>query len=91
MCEKKFSSNVPYFKGITDFSYDMATSKITVTFNPKKTTIEEIRKGISDLGYDADGVKANVEARAKLPACCRKAGAHDADAKSQTGGCGHKH
>ena len=70
-CEELFSKNVPYFKGVTDYSYEAATSKMTVTYNPKKTTPDEIRKGISKLGYDADNIKADAAARAKLPACCR--------------------
>jgi periplasmic mercuric ion binding protein len=70
-CEDLFSKNVPYFKGVTDYSYDAATSKMTVTYNPKKTTPDEIRKGIGKLGYDADNVKADTAVRAKLPACCR--------------------
>ena len=70
-CEDLFGKNVPYFKGVIDYSYDAGTSKMTVTYNPKKTTPDEIRKGISKLGYDADNVKADAAARAKLPACCK--------------------
>ena len=88
-CKNLFTEKVPYFKGIVDFSYDMKTSKMTVTYNPKRTTPDEIRKGVSNLGYNADHVKANPEARAKLPECCRKS-------KESHSGCspgcgGHKH
>ena len=82
MCKKLFTEKVPYFKGVVDFSYDVKTAKMAVTYNPKKTTPAEIRKGISDLGYDADDVKANPEARAKLPACCR-------NSKASHSGCSH--
>ncbi|MDR1757869.1 MAG: cation transporter [Bacteroidales bacterium] len=71
MCEKRFMDNVPYFKGVTDCKYEASTSKLTVIYQPKKTTVEQIRQGISKLGYDADTVKADQTARAKLPACCR--------------------
>ena len=83
MCEKRFAEHVPYFKGVSDYSYDAKTSKVTVVYNPQKTTPEAIRKSISDLGYNADDVKANAAARAKLPACCR--------GESKTSGCGHDH
>lgn len=87
-CKDRFYEKVPYFKGVVDFSYDVKTAKMTVVYNPKKTTPAEIRKGVSDLGYNADDVKANPEARAKLPECCR-------NPKPQSGcapGCGgHKH
>jgi copper chaperone CopZ len=83
MCKTRFMETVPYFKGVADVSYDMKTAQLTVMYNPDKTTVEAIRKGVSDLGYDADNVKANPEARKKLPACCR------ADKSSH--GQGHSH
>ncbi len=51
MCEDLFAKNVPFFKGVTDYSYDAATAKMKVTYSTKKTTADEIRKGISKLGY----------------------------------------
>ena len=71
-CINRFKENVPFFKGVKDYTFDTATAKLTVTYDTKKTTADQIRKQISDLGYDADKVKANEAARAKLPACCRK-------------------
>ena len=87
MCKDRFMENVPFFKGVKDCKYDTETSKLTVTYDSKKTDTDAIRHGISKLGYNADEVKADVNARAKLPACCRaekKAGKHE--------GCsGHHH
>ena len=71
-CVNRFKENVPFFKGVKEYTFDSATAKLTVTYDTKKTTADQIRKQISDLGYDADKVKANPAARAKLPACCRK-------------------
>lgn len=71
-CINRFKENVPFFKGVKEYTFDPATVKLTVTYDTKKTTADQIRKQISDLGYDADKVKANPSARAKLPACCRK-------------------
>jgi hypothetical protein len=45
---------------------------ITVTYNPKKTSSEEIRKSISLYGFDADSVKADPVAYNKLDECCKK-------------------
>lgn len=82
-CKDIFAENIPYFKGITDYSYDMETAKVKVTYNPQKTNPDEIRKGISHLGYNADNIKADAKAREKLPACCRTEGGHS--------GCSHDH
>ena len=96
-CEALFKENVPYFKGVKDYSYDPKTSKMTIAYDSKKTNPDLLRQQISKLGYNADNVKADPAARAKLPACCQVdkkpgqeagCGGHDAN----KGGCsGHNH
>jgi len=66
-----FKANLPYEKGIKEFKYDENNYKIAVAYDPKKTNPDEIRAAIAKLGFSADKVKANEQARAKLPAECR--------------------
>ena len=83
-CADKFKENVPYFKGVKSYTYDMKTAKLTINYDSKKTNPDQLRQQISKLGYNADNVKADQAARAKLPACCR------AEKSSGCGGCaGH--
>ena len=70
-CADRFSENVPYFKGVKTYSYDMKTAKLTINYDAKKTNPDQLRKEISKLGYNADNVPADKEARAALPACCQ--------------------
>ncbi len=94
-CAKVMQTAVPTFEGVQACVYDMATAKLTVSYDPKQTTADAIRKGVSKLGYDADNVKADAEARAKLPACCRgeaqcgggeaKAGEHKCAGEAKAG------
>lgn len=70
-CADKFKENVPYFKGVKSYTYDMKTAKLTITYDSKKTNPDQLRTEVSKLGYNADNVKADPAARAKLPACCR--------------------
>lgn len=70
-CADKFKENVPYFKGVKSYTYDMKTAKLTINYDVKKTNPDQLRKEVSMLGYNADNVKADPAARAKLPACCR--------------------
>ena len=79
-CADKFAENVPYFKGVKSYTYDMKTAKLTITYDSKKTNPDQLRQQISKLGYNADDVKADAAARAKLPACCR--------VEKSTSGCG---
>lgn len=95
-CEALFKENVPFFKGVKDYTYDPKTSKMTITYDAKKTNPDLLRQQISKLGYNADNVKADPAARAKLPACCqvdKKPGqaAGCCDHGSKNGCSGHNH
>ena len=70
-CADKFSENVPYFKGVKTYSYDMKTAKLTINYDASKTDPDQLRKQISKLGYNADNVPADKAAREALPACCK--------------------
>lgn len=59
-------------KGIREVVLDDKAMTITVTYNPKKITPEQIRLAISKLGYDADDVKADPTGYEKLDGCCQK-------------------
>ena len=71
-CKTRIEEGLAYEKGIKDATLDVETKIVTVHYNPSKTTVEDIRKAISRLGYDADEVPADKAAYAKLPACCKK-------------------
>lgn len=73
-CIDRFKENVPFFKGVKDYTYDASTAKITINYDAKKTNPDILRKEISKMGYDADAVKADPAAREKLPACCKNGG-----------------
>jgi pantoate kinase len=46
-------------------------STITVVYNSKKTDLPTIKTAISQLGYDADDVKADPAGYQKLDGCCK--------------------
>ena len=59
MCKKNVEKQLSKIKGIRKVNADFQTHEITVVYNPRRITIEEIRTAISNMGYDADDVKAN--------------------------------
>ncbi len=73
-CVNRFKENVPFFKGVKDYTYDESTAKLTIKYDSKKTNPDQLRKEVSKLGYNADSVKADPAAREKLPACCKGGG-----------------
>lgn len=89
-CKKIMMENVPQWQGVKECSYDMKSAKVTITYDTKSTNVDKLREGIAKLGYNADNVKADPEARAKLPKCCT-APKNAAGCGGGCGGCGHHH
>lgn len=87
-CKKKMMENVPTWKGVQQCSYDVTTAKLTIVYDANKTNLDQLRKQVSLLGYDADNVKADAAAREKLPACCRNAKPGQGCGGHSSGGCG---
>jgi periplasmic mercuric ion binding protein len=73
-CKQIMEDKLNYVKGILFAELNVETKELTVKYNAKKITLDEIRQAISNLGYDADEVKANPEAVQKLPKCCQPGG-----------------
>lgn len=71
-CGDKIEKDLGFSKGIKLVKLDEKSMTISVTYNPKKTSPEEIRKTISKYGFDADDVKADPDAYSKLDECCKK-------------------
>lgn len=71
MCKTRIEKEVGMMKGVKKATLDLQTKVLTVEYNPKKTSPEKIRAVISNLGYDADDVKANNRATKQLPHCCQ--------------------
>lgn len=73
-CKKRIEGKLNYTKGIQFAELDVPTKELTVKFSSKKITLDEIKHILSELGYDADEVKANPESVKALPACCQPGG-----------------
>lgn len=75
MCKFTIEEAMTYAKGVKKFNLNVESKVLTVSFNTKKTNIEEIKEAVNKVGYDADETKADIKAYEKLPACCKKGGA----------------
>ena len=72
MCKDRIEKGLAFEKGVKKADLDVKTKIVTITYNPSKTTPDDLRKAVSKLGYDADNLPADKAAYAKLPACCKK-------------------
>ena len=72
-CGKNFSANLYKINGLKMYELDEKAMTITVYYNAEKTSLLAIKTALSKLGYDADEIKADVDAYDKLDGCCKKA------------------
>lgn len=72
MCKERIEKAMAYESGVKFFELEMSDKFLTVVYKANRTNPDKIRKAVSDVGYDADDVKADEKAYSKLPACCKK-------------------
>ena len=73
-CKDRLEDLLNYTKGVKFAELNLEDKKITVKYNPKKITVDQIKQKINGVGYDADENKADPEMVKKLPACCQPGG-----------------
>lgn len=69
-CKKRIE-NAADIKGVKISDWNPDKKIFTVTYNPEKTTVEQIQKAIAAKGYEAGDVKGDPAAYQKLPHCCQ--------------------
>jgi copper chaperone CopZ len=71
-CKMTIEDYLSYEEGITTAIVDFKQKRTTVTYFTDRTNLEKIKTAIANSGYDAEDVKAEIEAYNKLPKCCKK-------------------
>jgi mercuric ion binding protein len=74
-CKERIERYLMREDGIQAVNVDYKKKITTVIYLTDRTNVEDIKAAIATAGYDADDVKAEPDAYAKLPACCKKPGA----------------
>lgn len=70
-CGQLFEKKLIREKGVQMVTLNETEMTITVFFNSKKTDLPTIRTAISQLGYNADEIKADPKAYESLDDCCK--------------------
>ena len=78
-CKERIEEKLNYTAGVKFAELDVPSHDLTVKFQTAKISLEEIKKILSELGYDADDVKADPKAYEALPACCKVGGMEHQD------------
>lgn len=73
-CKERIEGVLNFESGIIYSDLNLDNKKVEVKYNSKKISLDEIKKMISEIGYDADEVKAVKAAQNELPLCCQPGG-----------------
>ena len=52
-CERKVKNNIKYEKGLKEFSTDVKSQTVTITYDAKKTDEKKLQAGFKKFKYDA--------------------------------------
>ena len=64
-CERKVKNNIKYEKGMKQFTTDLKTQTVTITYDAEKTTVEKLQAGFKKFKYEAVVVEEKKDAPAK--------------------------
>jgi periplasmic mercuric ion binding protein len=70
-CVATIQAAVKKVDGVISVNIDLKEKMAHVNFDAAKTNQGKIEKAIADAGYDANDLKRDETAHAKLPACCQ--------------------
>jgi copper chaperone CopZ len=54
-CERTIQKVVTNLEGVASAKADLATSTVSIEYNPEKVTIEKIKSAVNNLGYKIVG------------------------------------
>lgn len=72
MCKKALEKTMASEKGVKASSLDVDSKVLTVVFDSRRTSLDNVRKAVTETGYDADELPAQERAYNRLNDCCKK-------------------
>ncbi|MBP6432670.1 MAG: heavy-metal-associated domain-containing protein [Ferruginibacter sp.] len=70
-CAEKLQLVISREEGVTGIVINVKKKTITATWLTDRTSLENIKVAIANLGYKADDIEAEETAYKRLPKCCK--------------------
>jgi periplasmic mercuric ion binding protein len=71
ICKDKVEFFISHTEGVSSVKVNIKQKTTTVTWLNDRTTLENIKVTIANLGYDADDIEAEETAFKRLPKACK--------------------
>lgn len=88
MCEKTIEGALKGVKGVEKADWNKETKMIEVVYHTHDISLDEIKKKITDVGYDTEEYRASEKVYNNLPGCCQYERPEDKKGEDHSG---HKH
>ena len=56
-CERKVKNNIKFEKGVKEFSTDLKTKTVSITYDAEKTNVDKLKAGFKKFNYEVEFVK----------------------------------
>ena len=70
MCKFRIEKQSIKIKGVKFANWDKNSNKLSIIYNSKKITLDNIQKEIAGFGHDTEKFKAPDDVYNNLPECC---------------------
>lgn len=70
-CQKRIQKAAFSVDGVKMASWSIETHQLTLTLNEEKTSIDAVKKAITKVGHDTEGLKATENDYENLHHCCK--------------------
>jgi Cu(I)/Ag(I) efflux system membrane fusion protein len=71
MCKENIETAASGVKGVAHAVWDKEAKELTMHYDAKQVSPEDVQKTITETGYDAGAFRANDKVYADLPECCQ--------------------
>ena len=71
MCKRTIEGALNSEKGINSASWNVSSKMVTVTYDEKAISVDDMKAKIAAVGYDSDTHRAKDEVYDNLHACCK--------------------
>ncbi|MCH5302271.1 MAG: heavy-metal-associated domain-containing protein [Prevotella sp.] len=71
MCQKRIEAAAKTVKGVTSARWNKQTGQLSLVYDNKQASPEQVQKAIATAGHDSGTFKADAAVYSKLPGCCK--------------------
>ena len=71
MCENRIESALETVEGVHAADWDVDTKMMTVSYDDKSISLDDIQQKVAEAGHDAGKYRAKDGVYAELPGCCQ--------------------